>query len=72
MSLLEFMFTDVWHFAGCFAILLVLASLFTRRPNVTNFYEVVPRNGNEEEASGEEVDEAVEEQARTDMWKHDV
>ena len=67
MRLLEFMFTDIWHFAGCFAILYLLVSMF-RRPNVTNFYEFKAKAKNDYD----ETDKITEEQARADMWKRNV
>ena len=72
MSLLEFVFTDVWHFFGCFAILLAIAILFNRKPNVTNFYEIVVKGDDDDEEPYSCADIACEKKARTDMWKRDV
>lgn len=76
MALLEFVFKDVWHFFGCMAILIVVASIFARRPNVTNLYEVPleywkDMKKPDAEEKNRDPDE-VRAQAEKDMWKRDV
>lgn len=76
MRLLEFMFIDVWHYVGCFAVLLVIASIICRRPNVTNLYEVPLeywKNIEKENADEDNRDPAeIEKEAAEKMWKRDV